>query len=144
MGMQSVLSFFGSDLTTELVRSNWPDAYSDAIIALYDGSERPGDGMYAHIESTYDREHETFLPALLRAIPGASIVVLTQMNDTTDSGGAWGYRADGDDVAYLGTVSGEEAAFGRDVVSHYEDEYGIRVWTLWEVFDYGFIYDTEP
>ncbi|WP_247731393.1 hypothetical protein [Halovivax limisalsi] len=138
MGMQSVLSVFGSELSKETVGSNWPDAYSDAIIALYDANERPGDGIYVHIESTYDRDHETFVPAVLEAVPGTTIAVLTQMNDTTDSGAAWGYRDTGDEVAYLGKIRGEEAEFGRDVVSHYESTYGIRVWTLWDVFEYDF------
>ena len=143
MGMQSVLSVFGRGLSADSVRSNWPSRYEDAMRTLYGREEDPGDGIYAHIESTYDRDHEEFLPALLRAIPGATIVVLTQMNDTTDSGAAWGYRARSDGIEFLGTVRGEERRFGRDVVEHYETEYDVRVWTLWEVFDYGFARDTD-
>ncbi len=143
MGMQSVLSIFGRGLSEDSVRSNWPSRYSDAILALYGTETDPGGGLSAHIESTYDREHEAFLPALLRSIPGATLVVLTQMNDTTDSGAAWGYRNRGEEVEYLGKVRGEEGGFGRDVVDHYETEYDVRIWTLWEAFDYRFARDSE-
>ncbi|WP_436347568.1 hypothetical protein [Natronorubrum sp. FCH18a] len=142
MGMHSILSVFGEELSEDVVRSNWPDRYADALQTIYD-EENPGDGIYAYVESTYDREHDVFLPDVLRAIPGATLVVLTQMNNTTDSGSAWGYRKDGPAVEFLGTVRGKEARFGRDVVEHYETEYGVRIWTLWEAFDYRFARKTD-
>ena len=142
MGMHSVLSVFGRDLSADSVRSNWPDRYADALETVYDREEEPGDGIYAYVESTYDRDHEEFLPALLRSIPGATIVVLTQMNNTTDCGCAWGYRKRGDEIEYLGKVRGEEGGLGRDAVDHYETKHNVRIWTLWEAFDYGFDRDT--
>jgi len=138
MGMHSVLSLFGRELSEATVRTNWPEKYRDGIKSIYGTEEKPGEGIYLYIESTYDTDHEEFLPAILNSIPTSEFAVLTQMNNTTDSGVAWGYRKSESVVEYLGEIHGEEANFGRDVVEEYKSEYGIRIWTLWEVFDYSF------
>lgn len=143
MGMHSVLSLFGRELSEAAVKTNWPEEYRDAIKSIYGTEEKPGEGIYSYIESTYDTNHEEFLPAILKSIPTSEFVVLTQMNNTTDSGVAWGYRKSEGVVEYLGEIHGEEANFGRDVVEQYKSEYGVRIWTLWEVFDYSFARDPE-
>lgn len=131
MGLHTILTLVGDELTAETVEQSWPTDYADRDPDVYSH----GEFIYVYIEPPYDKDG--FVADVLNRFPEIERAVLAFSHSTTDDGSALLYeRTANGTVALTDEMNGEQGAHARDVIEYFEQEYEIQIWTHYEAW-YG-------